>query len=153
MLHVSVMPHDELCRCVARGNAGAPGVDGMSFGQIEAAGLEAWLAGLREELVSKTYRPDPVRRVMIPKPDGGGERALGIPTIRDRVAQTAAKLVLEPIFEADLEPTAYGYRPDRGAIAAVEAVHKRLLEGYTAVVDADLSKYFDSIPHAELLKS
>jgi RNA-directed DNA polymerase len=84
---------------LARGNPGAPGVDGMSFGQIEAAGLEAWLAGLREELVSKTYRPDPVRRVMIPK--RGGERALGIPTIGDRVAQTAAKLVLEPIFEAD----------------------------------------------------
>src|ERR1700738_3927877 len=103
--------YDKICRedilrhayGLARGNAGAPGVDGMSFGQIEAAGLEAWLAGLREELVSKTYRPDPVRRVMIPKPDGGGERTLGIPTIRDRVAQTAAKLVLEPIFEADFE--------------------------------------------------
>jgi len=87
--------YDKICRedilrhayGLARGNAGAPGVDGMSFGQIEAAGLEAWLAGLREELVSKTYRPDPVRRVMIPKPDGGGERALGIPTIRDRVVR------------------------------------------------------------------
>ena len=89
---------------------------------------------------------------MIPKP-GGGERPLGIPTIRDRVAQTAAKLVLEPIFEADLEPTAYGYRPDRSAIDAIEAVHKRLLEGYTAVVDADLSRYFDTIPHAELMQS
>ena len=87
--------YDKICRedilrhayGLARGNAGAPGVDGMSFGQIEAAGLEVWLAGLREELVSKTYRPDPVRRVMIPKPDGGGERALGIPTIRDRVVR------------------------------------------------------------------
>src|SRR5215471_2520666 len=85
---------------LARANAGAPGVDGIDFGQIEQKGLEAWLAGLREDLVSKRYRPDPVRRVRIPKP-GGGERPLGIPTIRDRVVQTAAKLVLEPIFEAD----------------------------------------------------
>src|SRR6266702_2409595 len=95
---------------LARANAGAPGRDGMTFAQIEASGLERWLAGLREELVSKTYRPDPVRRVSIPKPDGG-ERPLGIPTIRDRVVQTAAKLVLEPIFEADFEDNAYGYRP------------------------------------------
>src|SRR6266545_3455288 len=95
---------------LARFNAGAPGVDGMTFAAIEAAGLEEWLAGLREELISKTYRPDPVRRVMIPKP-GGGERPLGIPTIRDRVVQTAAKLVLEPIFEADFEDNVYGYRP------------------------------------------
>ncbi len=129
---------------LARGNAGAPGVDGMSFGQIEAAGLEAWLAGLREELVSRTYRPDPVRRVMIPKPDGGGERALGIPTIRDRVAQTAAKLVLEPIFEADFEDNAYGYRPARGAVDAVKEVHRLICRGYTDVVDADLSRYLEA---------
>ena len=120
----------------------------MSFGQIEAAGLEAWLAGVREELVSKTYRPDPVRRVMIPKPDGGGERALGIPTIRDRVVQTAAKLVLEPIFEADFEDNAYGDRPARGAVDAVKEVHRLICRGYTDVVDADLSRYFDSIPHS-----
>src|SRR6516225_8528331 len=106
---------------LARANAGAPGIDGMTFAQIEASGLEKWLAGLREELASKTYRPDPVRRVLIPKPDGGGERALGIPTIRDRVVQTAAKLVLEPIFEADFEDTAYGSRPKRGAVDAVKA--------------------------------
>ena len=155
------MLYDKICRedilrhayGLARGNAGAPGVDGMSFGQIEAAGLAAWLAGLREELVSKTYRPDPVRRVMIPKPDGGGERALGIPTIRDRVAQTAAKLVLEPIFEADFEDNAYGYRPARGAVDAVKEVHRLICRGYTDVVDADLSRYFDLIPHNELLKS
>jgi RNA-directed DNA polymerase len=137
---------------LARANAGAPGVDRMSFEQIEAQGLEAWLAGLREELVLKTYRPDPVRRVMIPKPDGG-ERALGIPTIRDRVVQTAAKLVLEPIFEADFEDNAYGYRPARGAVDAVKEVHRLICRGYTDVVDADLSRYFDTIPHRDLLQS
>jgi RNA-directed DNA polymerase len=138
---------------VARENAGAAGVDGVSFAQIEATGLEAWLAGLCEDLVSKTYRPDPVRRVMIPKPNGGGERPLGIPTIRDRVVQTAAKLVLEPIFEADFEDNAYGYRPARGAVDAVKEVHRLICRGYTDVVDADLSRYFDSIPHDALLKS
>src|SRR5436309_3679797 len=137
---------------LARANAGAPGRDGMTFAQIEASGLERWLADLREELVSKTYRPDPVRRVMIPKPNGG-ERPLGIPTIRDRVVQTAAKLVLEPIFEADFEDNAYGYRPVRGAVDAVKEVHRLICRGYTDVVDADLSKYFDSIPHSELMKS
>src|SRR2546430_12039620 len=125
----------------------------MTFAQIEALGLEAWLAGLREDLVSKTYRPDPVRRVMISKPNGGGERALGIPTIRDRVIQTAAKLVLEPIFEADYEDNAYGYRPARGAVDAVKEVNRHICRGYTDVVDADLSRYFDSIPHDDLIKS
>src|SRR6202051_2746315 len=137
---------------LARANAGAPGTDGMTFAAVEASGLERWLAGLREELISKTYRPDPVRRVMIPKPDGG-ERPLGIPTIRDRVVQTAAKLVLEPIFETDFEDNAYGYRPARGAVDAVKEVHRHVCRGYTDVVDADLSRYFDSIPHNELLKS
>ena len=153
--------YDKICRedilhhayRLARANAGAPGVDEVSFAQIEERGLEAWLAGLREELVSKTYRPDPVRRVMIPKPNGEGERALGIPTIRDRVIQTAAKLVLEPIFEADFEGSAYGYRPARGAVDAVKDVHRHLCRGYTDVVDADLSRYFDTIPHDDLLKS
>src|SRR5277367_2427642 len=138
---------------LARANAGAPGTDGMTFAAIEASGLEEWLAGLREELISKTYRPDPVRRVMIPKPNGEGERALGIPTIRDRVIQTAAKIVLEPIFEADFEDNAYGYRPARGAVDAVKEVHRHLCRGYADVVDADLSKYFDTIPHSELIKS
>jgi RNA-directed DNA polymerase len=137
---------------LARANAGAPGVDGKTFAAIEASGLEKWLTGLREELTSKTYRPDPVRRVTIPKPDGG-ERPLGIPTIRDRVVQTAAKLVLEPIFEADFEDSAYGYRPVRGAVDAVKEVRRLIGRGYTDVVDADLSRYFDSIPHDELMKS
>src|SRR5215210_1329920 len=152
--------YDKICRedvlghayALARANAGAPGVDGVTFTQIEASGVEAWLAGLREDLVAKTYRPDAVRRVMIPKP-GGGERPLGIPTIRDRVIQTAAKIVLEPVFEADFEDSAYGYRPRRSAIDAVKEVHRLLCRGYTDVVDADLSKYFDAIPHAELLKA
>ena len=137
---------------LSRANAGASGTDGMTFAAIEASGLDGWLAGLREELLSKTYRPDLVRRVMIPKPDGG-ERPLGIPTIRDRVIQTAAKLVLEPIFEADFEDSAYGYRPVRGAVDAVKEVHRLICRGYTDVVDADLSGYFDSIPHDALLKS
>lgn len=137
---------------LARANAGAAGVDEETFAQIEASGLERWLAGLREELVSKTYRPRPVRRVMIPKP-GGGERPLGIPTIRDRVVQTAAKLVLEPIFEADFEDSAYGYRPGRSGADAIKEVHRLICRGYTDVVDADLSKYFDEIPHSDLLKS
>ena len=137
---------------LARSNKGAPGVDGQSFEEIEAMGLEGWLSGIRDDLRAKTYRPEPVRRAMVPKP-GGGERPLGIPTIRDRVVQGAVKLVIEPIFEADLEPSAYGYRPKRSAGDAVQAVHKLLCRGYTDVVDADLSKYFDTIPHTELMQS
>ena len=135
----------------ARG-ARTPGVDGVTFADIEAAGREEWLAGLEEALRIKTYRPAAVRRVLIPKPDGG-DRPLGIPTVRDRVVQTAAKLVLEPIFEADFDDSAYGYRPKRSATGAVRAVHEALCDGYTDVVDADLSKYFDTIPHQELLQS
>jgi len=137
---------------LAKANKGAPGVDGQTFEAIESQGLEEWLEGIRKELHDKTYKPQPVRRVLIPKP-GGGERPLGVPTIRDRTVQTAAKLVLEPILEADLEPDAYGYRPKRSAHHAIQKVHKLICEGYTDVVDADLSKYFDTIPHVELLKS
>ena len=136
---------------LARANGGIAGVDGVTFEQIESEGLDEWLSGTREQLRTRTYKPQPVLRVMIPKP-GGGKRPLGIPTIRDRVIQTATKLVIEPIFEADLEPNTYGYRPKRSAIDAISKVHQLLKEGYVDVVDADLSRYFDTIPHAELMR-
>src|SRR6202140_3228876 len=135
---------------LAKANKGAPGVDGQSFEQIESAGREKWLEGIRNDLRAKTYQPQAVRRVMIPKP-GGGERPLGIPTIRDRVVQTAAKLLLEPIFEADFDPNAYGYRPKRIARDAIQKVHKLLCEGYADVVDADLSKYLDTASYCPLV--
>jgi len=136
---------------LAKANGDAPGVDGESFTGIESGGLEEWLNGLGKDLHDKTYQPQPVRRKTIPKP-GGGERGLGIPTIRDRVAQTAAKLILEPIWEADLEPNAYGYRPGKSAQDAIQKVNELLRAGYTDIVDADLSKYFDTIPHSELMQ-
>src|SRR3954454_20560744 len=137
-------------RC--RANGGAAGVDRQTFEDIEAYGVGRWLDELATELKERTYRPHPVRRVFIPKGDGK-QRPLGIATIRDRVAQMAVVLVLEPIFEADLEPEQYAYRPARSALDAVTAVLGLLKSGHWEVVDADLSGYFDSIPHAELIRS
>ncbi|MGC4119794.1 MAG: group II intron reverse transcriptase/maturase [Myxococcales bacterium] len=135
---------------LSKENRGSPGVDGQTFEQIKEYGEERWLQDLQRELQARTYRPQPVRRVLIPKP-GGGERPLGIPTIKDRVAQTAAKLILEKIFEADLSDAAHGYREGRGGYRPVQLVHRELALGKTDVVDADLSKYFDTVPHAELM--
>jgi group II intron reverse transcriptase/maturase len=137
-------------RC--RRNGGAAGVDAQTFEDIEAYGEEQWLGELAEELRKKEYRPSPVRRVWIPKVNGK-QRPLGIPTIKDRVAQTAAVLVLEPIFEADLQPEQYAYRPGKSAHDAIRCVHSLLNTGHTEVVDADLSGYFDTIPRSELMKS
>ena len=138
-------------RC-CQANTGAAGVDGQRFEDIEAYGEGRWLGELAEKLRSKTYEPQAVRRVWLPKPNSEKLRPLGIPTITDRVVETATLLVLDPIFEADLAPEQYAYRSDRGAHDAVRAVHRLLNTGHTHVVDADLSGYFDSIPHAELLK-
>jgi group II intron reverse transcriptase/maturase len=136
-------------RCLA--NGGVPGIDHQTFEDIEAYGPTKWLGELAEELRTRTYQPQAVRRVYIPKPDGK-QRPLGIPTIRDRVVQTALLIVLEPIFEADLQDEQYAYRAERSALDAVQAVHKLLTTGHTEVVDADLSGYFDSIPHNELMQ-
>lgn len=137
---------------IAKANAGAPGPDGVTFAAIEERGTARMLEKLREELQTKNYRPGPVRRVYIPKLSGG-ERPLGIPNIRDRVVQTAAKLILEPIFEADFEEDSYGFRPKRDAHQALEAIATALKEGMSWVIDADITAYFDTIPHDRLMKA
>jgi group II intron reverse transcriptase/maturase len=136
-----------------KANGGAAGVDNHTFEAIEAYGAERWLDELMQELKSRTYRPLPVRRVFIPKPDGKSQRALGVPAIRDRAVMMAAVLVLDPIFEADLQPEQYAYRRGRSALDAVRHVHKLINTGHQEIVDADLAKYFDLLPHSELLKS
>ena len=137
---------------LCKANGGVAGVDGQRFDDIATYGVERWVEELAERLRTKDYRPEAVKRTWIPKPNGK-LRPLGIPTITDRVVQTAAMMVLGPIFEADLAPEQYAYRADRGAHDAVRAVHRLLNAGHIQVVDADLSGYFDSIPHPELMKS
>jgi RNA-directed DNA polymerase len=146
-LHDKVWRADilEFAYRLVRANQGSPGVDGMTFEAIEQErGIDKFLRDLAQELKHKTYRASPVRRVMIPKADGR-PRPLGIPTIRDRVAQTAVKLVIEPIFEADFCDASYGFRPKRSAHDAVDDIALALHRGYTQVIDADLSKYFEAL--------
>ena len=146
---MDVLEHAYAC---CRANKGAPGIDGLTFDGIEAYGKERWLGELAQQLREESYHPEAVRRVYIPKPNGK-LRPLGIPRLADRVCQMAAMLVLEPIFEADMPSEQYAYRQNRSAHDAVREVHRLLASGHKDVVDADLSGYFDTIPHAELMKS
>jgi group II intron reverse transcriptase/maturase len=153
-LYDKISRNDVLAHAYAlcRSNKGAPGVDGQDFADIETYGLERWLGELALALRDETYRPDPIRRVYIPK-SNGKLRPLGISTLRDRVCMTAATLVLEPIFEADLPSELYAYRPGRNAQQAAVEVEELLFRGHREVVDADLADFFGSIPHSELMKS
>jgi RNA-directed DNA polymerase len=134
-------------------NGGEAGVDGETLASINAnpEKRQQWLEGLREELRTKRYRPSPVRRVMIPK-SNGGQRPLGIPTVKDRVVQTAVCLLLMPVWEADFHPQSYGFRPKRRAHQAIDAIVHGVHQGYTEIIDADLTKYFDTIPHRGLMR-
>ena len=138
---------------LVRRNGGSAGVDGETIVDVKQRGVEAWLQELSQDLRDGTYTPKAVRQVLIPKKQPGKFRPLGIPCLRDRVAQTSAMLVLSPIFEADLQPEQYGYREGRSAQDAVKRIHRLLNRGHQEVLDADLSNYFGEIPHAELMKS
>jgi len=135
---------------VVKQNGGSPGIDGVTIEDVERYGVEKYLTELGEELRTQQYRPQAVKRVMVPKANGG-ERPLGIPVVKDRIAQTACKMILEPIFEADFEESSYGYRPERSSKGAMTAIKANLKEGKTEVLEADLSKYFDTIPHDKLI--
>ncbi len=135
---------------MVRANKGAPGTDGITISDIEAGGIDGFLEELQRKLQNGSYRASPVRRVYIGKPDGG-QRPLGIPTIKDRVVQSAAKIVLEPIFEADFKESSYGYRPGRSCEEARRAIYRWLNFGCENVIDADIKGFFDNIPHDELM--
>jgi RNA-directed DNA polymerase len=149
-VHVGKLETLRVAYAIAKQNDGAPGIDGVTFEAIEAAGVELLLAQLRDELVARTYRPLRNRRVEIPKGEGR-VRVLGIPPIRDRVVQGALKLILEPIFEADFHDGSYGYRPKRTAPQAVDRVAEAIVRNKTRVIDLDLAAYFDSVRHDLLL--
>ena len=150
-VHVAKLETVRAAYDLAKRNNGAPGIDGVTFEAIEAAGVDAFLAQLRDELVARTYRPQGNRRVEIPKDGGTKVRVLGVPSIRDRVVQGALKLILEPIFEADFHDGSYGYRPKRKAHDAVARVTMAIIEGKTQAIDLDLAAYFDSVRHDLLL--
>ncbi len=133
-----------------KANGGSPGIDGLSISDIEQQGIDQYLTELGEDLRKQTYRAQAVKRVMILKANGG-KRPLGIPTVRDRIAQTVCKMIIEPIFEADFEESSYGFRPNCSTKDAIKAIKENLKQGNTEVYDADLSKYFDTIPHDKLL--
>jgi RNA-directed DNA polymerase len=151
-VHVCKMEILREAYTLAKRKGGAPGVDGVTFEAIEADGVEGFLETVRDELVSRRYRPTAVRRMEIPKEDGKKVRLLSIPTIRDRVVQGALKLILEPIFEADFQAGSYGYRPKRSAHQAVSRVAKAIIAGKTRVIDVDLRAYFDNVRHHILLE-